>query len=120
MQNFEDIKNPENHSYMIQQFHSKSDYQTDDALNKGRKTSWNPRQIYAMVLNPEEIAITTKVLGMEDVVGPDTFIVALVRPEAPAGERRRSPQNVPRKALMNLVSDLCETRSAAHNNFFFL
>lgn len=71
-----------------------------------------------MVLSPEEIDITTKMLGMEDVVGPDTLIVALVRPEVPAGERRRTPPRAPQKALMNLVSDLCETRSATHRHYY--
>lgn len=67
-----------------------------------------------MVLDAEEVAAARKMEILRSVkyARKGVLIVALLRPP-PNPDMPRIVSNFPRKALMNLVSDLCTTRYRA-------
>ncbi|CAM9150446.1 unnamed protein product [Ectocarpus sp. 6 AP-2014] len=72
---------------------------------------WDGPKIIAMVLGGEDLAATREMdalKGAKYITG-GVLIAALVRPP-PSPDVPRMIVTFPRKALMNLVTDLCETR----------
>lgn len=94
---------------------SLSELFTKVALTK--PTPDGTRQIFAMALNADELASTREsdVLAAAKYVRDGVLIVALLRPPPTPGMPRVAP-SFPQKALMNLVTDLCESRCVENNS----